>query len=134
MTNRTTLIMALALTLLAACGRPQKGDSGSNGSSGAPGAKGQDGVDGQDGQDGSQGPQGPAGTPGTQITVVKLCGGTTAYPGTFVEVAFCVGTKLYAVYSANGGFESEIPPGTYSSNGINSSCTFTVGANCAVSY
>lgn len=68
------------------------------------------------------------------VSVVVLCPGTTLYPGTFVEVGFCIDGKLYATYSANGGFSTEIPPGTYSSNGIGSSCTFTVGENCNVTY
>lgn len=87
-----------------------------------PGPAGKDGVNGKDG------------APGTQITVVQLCpnNNQTTYPSIFSEVAFCIQGKLYAVYSQNGGFDSEIPPGTYSSNGINSSCTFKVLSNCVV--
>lgn len=80
------------------------------------------GIDGRDGEDASG------------VSVVVLCPGTTVYPGTFVEVGFCIDGKLYATYSANGGFSTEIPPGTYSSNGIGNSCTFTVGPNCQVTY
>jgi hypothetical protein len=39
---------------------------------------------------------------------------------------------MYGVYSDNGGFLSELPPGEYSSDGINASCSFTIGANCSV--
>lgn len=85
-----------------------------------PGPAGKDGVNGKDG------------APGTQITVVQLCPGTTTYPSTFVEVAFCINDKLYAVYSANNGFETEIVPGAYSSNAIGSTCSFVVEAHCAV--
>lgn len=66
--------------------------------------------------------------------VVQFCAGAnTAYPGTFAEVGFCINNNLYAVYSANDGFLTLVPPGTYSSNGINASCTFTVLPNCVVS-
>lgn len=81
---------------------------------------------------GPQGPAGKDGAPGTQITVVQLCPGITTYPSTFVEVAFCVNDKLYAVYSANGGFETEIVPGYYDSKGIGSSCSFYVETHCLV--
>jgi hypothetical protein len=81
------------------------------------------------------GPQGPAGTNGADgesITVVKLCPGETTYPSKFVEIAFCVQGKLYGTYSANGGFSTELPPGTYGSNGINASCNFAVLTNCGI--
>lgn len=104
---------------------------------------GVNGVDGQPGLAGPQGesivgPQGPAGAPGANgadaasVSVVQLCSGTTTYPSKFVEIGFCIGGRLYATYSANDGFSTEIVPGTYTSNGINSSCTFTVAANCVV--
>lgn len=99
------------------------------------GPKGETGSTGEQGQKGDKGDQGNTGAPGingTSVTVVKLCPGTTTYPSKFVEVAFCIGGKLYAVYSANGGFESEIPPGSYGSNGINASCNFTVLPNCCI--
>lgn len=90
---------------------------------------------GEKGEAGEVGTTGPAGTNGqdaTPVTVVQLCPGTTIYPTTYVEVAFCIGGKLWATYSANGGFSTEIPPGTYNSNGVGSSCTFTVSSNCEV--
>lgn len=97
---------------------------GAAGISGADGSPGQAGVDGSDGEDG---------TPGTVITPVKLCPNhTTVYPSVFVEVAFCIDNKLYAVYSANGGFMTEIPPGNYHSNAIGSACNLTVLPNCII--
>lgn len=84
------------------------------------------------------GPQGVAGTNGRDgvdaypVTAVQLCPGTPVYPSTYIEYAFCIQGHLYAVYSANGGFEAYLPLGTYSSNAINSSCSFTVGDNCQV--
>lgn len=114
------------------------GTNGINGRDGVDGQDGKDGVDGVDGQDGRDGINGTNGAdgkdaaPGTIVQSVQFCSGVTSYPAKFNEVGFCVAGKLYAVYSANGGFMAEIPPGTYSSNGINSSCTFTVGLNCQV--
>lgn len=105
---------------------------GKNGKDGAPGSQGPQGVPGLMGPAGPTGPQGAPGIDGTSVTVVKFCPGTTVYPSKFIEVGFCIGGKLYAVYSANGGFESEIPPGSYGSNGINASCNFTVLANCGI--
>jgi len=67
-----------------------------------------------------------------QITIVQFCQGTTTYPTNFDEVGLCINNKIYAVYSANGGFMVEVVPGVYSSNGINSSCTFTVAPNCVI--
>lgn len=84
------------------------------------------------GAKGATGDQGSAGTPGTVISSVQLCSGTPSYPSKFIEVAFCIDDQLYAVYSANDGFMTLIPPGTYSSNGIGSSCTLTVAAHCVV--
>ena len=99
-----------------------------NGAVGSPGAPGLSIV----GPSGPQGPAGQPGAPGTQISIVQFCSGTTTYPLTFAEVGFCIDGNLYATYSANDGFSSLIPPGQYSSNGINSSCTFTVGAQCRI--
>jgi len=75
---------------------------------------------------------GTNGSDATPVTAVKLCPGTTTYPSKFVEVAFCISNKLYGTYSANGGFSTELPPGAYGSNGVNSSCNFVIGANCSV--
>lgn len=106
--------------------------NGTPGSQGIAGQNGQNGHDGHDGSQGSQGAQGTAGTPGTVITSVKFCSGSDSYPSTFAEVGFCISGKLYAVYSDHGGFLTEVVPGSYSSNGINSSCTFTVYTSCTV--
>jgi len=99
-----------------------------NGAVGSPGVPGLSIV----GPSGPQGPAGQPGAPGTQISIVQFCSGTTTYPITFSEVGFCIDGNLYATYSANDGFSSLIPPGQYQSNGINSSCTFTVGASCQI--
>lgn len=80
---------------------------------------------------------GANGTPGTDLTpvsIVQFCPNVTTYPTTFSEIGFCISSKVYGTYSANDGFSAYLPPGTYSSNGINSSCTFTIGANCAISH
>jgi hypothetical protein len=74
---------------------------------------------------------GTNGTAGTIVAPVQFCPAATSYPGTFSEVGFCIGGNLYAVYSANDGFLSAIPNGNYTSNGINSSCNFTV-TGCTV--
>jgi hypothetical protein len=65
--------------------------------------------------------------------MVQLCQSCVpVYPSTFAEVAFCIGGNLYGTYSANDGFSAELPPGAYSSDGINCSCSFVIGPNCAV--
>lgn len=89
---------------------------------------------GQTGPVGPQGTTGPQGPAGTSIKIVQLCPGSTNYPTTFVEVAFCIENQLWAVYSLNNGFETLIPPGYYSSNALNSSCNFYVHENCQISY
>ena len=82
---------------------------------------------------GATGPQGPAGGNGSTVTFVQLCPGVqTSYPSSFPEVAECVDGNLYGVYSANGGYLFEIPPGVYTSNAIGSTCTVTVGTNCQI--
>jgi len=70
---------------------------------------------------------------GTIVEPVQFCPGATTYPSEFNEVGFCIQGNLYAVYSQNGGFLSEIPVGYYGSDGINASCNFTVLANCGIS-
>jgi len=83
---------------------------------------------------GPQGIPGQPGAPGTTITPVQFCPNTSpSYPSTFPESAFCIDGSLYAVYSANDGFLTLIPPGTYVSNAVGSSCTFTVLPNCGIS-
>jgi hypothetical protein len=102
---------------------------------GAIGPQGEQGIPGVPGPVGSPGPQGSPGVNGingTSPTVVQFCSGTTNYPSTFCEIGFCFNGTLYATYSANDGFSSAIPAGSYSSNGINCGCNFTVGDNCSV--
>lgn len=89
-------------------------------------------LNGVKGDQGDIGAQGVAGADGTVVSAIQFCSAGTSYPNTFSEVGFCIGGKLWGVYSANGGFMTELPPGTYSSNGINSSCTFTIGENCSI--
>ncbi len=74
---------------------------------------------------------GSNGSAGTVIEPIQFCSNATSYPNTFSEIGFCIGGNLYAVYSANDGFLSAIPNGNYTSNGINSSCNFTV-TGCSV--
>lgn len=71
----------------------------------------------------------------TPVAVVQFCDPSfvPSYPSVFPEVGFVIGGTLYAVYSANGGFLAPLPPGTYSSNGIGASCTFTVNADNSIS-
>ena len=90
-------------------------------------------LNGKAGTNGSVGATGQAGVSGTIITPVKFCAGFTQnYPSTFAESGLCINNKIYGVYSAHDGFLAELPPGNYSSNGINSSCSFTIKANCVV--
>lgn len=106
-------LIVLSLLMLSACGKGATGNPGES----------------------IVGPKGDDGSPGTVITPINLCPGfVPSYPNVFPEYALCIQGNLYGVYSANGGFLVKMPPGTYSSNGINASCTLTVGANCAVSH
>ena len=124
----------------------EKGDKGDQGDVGAQGLQGIQGIVGPQGIQGEVGPQGVQGVigpqgiagvdgaPGTVVTFVKFCNEVTNYPSTFPEYGLCVNNQIFAVYSANGGFGVVIPPGTYYSNGINSSCNFTVNANCVITH
>lgn len=121
------VICLMILTLIACRGpRGDHGDLGSQGSVGNTGAPG------------SVGPQGPAGVNGTNgvnatpVTIVQFCPGTTSYPSEFNEIGFCINGNVYGTYSANDGFSTLLPPGTYNSNAIGSSCTFTIQANCHI--
>jgi len=122
---KTALIVAIiSAATLALTGCP--GPKGDAGNSGAPGAQG------PAGQTGAQGPSGAPGTDITEITWVQFCPGTTSYPSNFQEGGLCFGGNVYGVYSANDGFLTELPPGTYSSNAIGNSCTFTLLPNCVI--
>lgn len=92
-----------------------------------------DGTDGGPGAEGPRGQTGATGAAGTQVGIVQFCpGGGTNYPVTFPEVGFCINGNIYAVYSANDGFLTEVTPGAYSSNAVGSACNFTLLANCQV--
>jgi hypothetical protein len=94
------------------------------------GTMGQTGPTGSIGATGATGAQGAAGV--ANISIVQFCPGNTSYPNEFNEIGICINNNLYAVYSQNDGFLTEVLPGTYSSDGINASCTFTVEPNCVV--
>lgn len=136
-----TLAVALVLALASfGCGDNSvhiPGPQGEVGPAGPQGPKGDSGLDGIDGLQGQIGPQGIPGvpaSPGTTVTFIKFCNETPSYPSAFPEFGLCVDGEIFAVYSTHGGFGVKIPPGTYSSNGVNSSCTFTVQANCVVTH
>jgi len=108
---------------------------GQTGAVGPTGASGTNGADGLTGTTGATGSQGAAGASGTVFTSVQFCPSSfvPTYPSVFPESGICYNGNLWGVYSENGGFWAELPPGQYSSDGINASCTFTIEPNCAVS-
>lgn len=130
-------LLVLALTLgTVGCAKGDRGDVGATGSVGSQGVAGNDGSTGSVGATGPRGEVGPSGTNGADgqpAQVVALCPGVSTY-GTFVEVALRINGKLYAVYSANGGFLTYLAPGAYSSNAIGSACSFTVTADGQVAH
>lgn len=88
---------------------------------------GMNGVDGIDGQNGHDGTNGQDGAPGTVIVMVKFCPGVTPhYPNSFPEWGIKIGTGIWAVYSANGGFLTQLLPGSYTTTGIGTNCNFTI--------
>lgn len=100
---------------------------------GAKGNNGSKGTNGSNGSNGSNGVNGSNGTNGTVIVPENFCPGfVQSYPNTFAESGLCIAGQLYGVYSANDGFLALLPPGTYSSVGINASCTVTIGPNCKI--
>ena len=100
---------------------------------GPQGISGLNGVTGSTGATGDQGVAGSNGTNATPVTIVQLCKGfTPTYPNIFPESILCLGTTAWGIYSANGGFGTVLEPGTYSSDGINASCTFTLSKDCVV--
>lgn len=110
----TAIYLSIALLLMLSACQGSKGDPGDKG------AKGEQGIQGQ------------AGVNANPPTVVQFCQGITpSYPTTFPEIGVCLQGKLYAVYSANGGFLVYLPNGTYNSHGLNADCTFTV-SDCEV--
>jgi hypothetical protein len=129
------LVLAM-LVALSACA-PKEGPRGADGAVGKQGETGEQGPKGDKGDAGDKGDKGDQGNPGvdpTPTTIVKLCPGFTQFNSIYVEVALCIQGKLYGVYSANGGFMTEIVPGTYFSDGVGNSCNVTVSANCQVSW
>ena len=98
------------------------------------GTNGSNGVNGTNGTNGTNGINGTNGTNGTVISSIQFCPGTPSYPSVFPEVGFLINGTIYAVYSANDGFLTALTPGTYSSNAIGNSCTFTVNANGTISH
>jgi len=130
-------IICIVLLLFVGCGKQgATGSPGLNGAQGIQGTSGSSGVDGTNGatgQPGATGAIGPAGSDGTVITAVQFCPASfvPTYPTTFPEVGLCIAGSIYAVYSANGGFLTLITNGSYSSDGINASCNFTV-SGCTV--
>ena len=86
------------------------------------------------GATGATGASGTNGTNGTVITPIQFCENfTPTYPSSFPEYGLVINGVVYGVYSQNGGFLAELPPGEYSSDGINASCNFTINANGTVS-
>lgn len=86
---------------------------------------------------GNTGPQGNQGDPGVDINpnpikVVTFCPGVTTYPSAFLEVGLVISGRLYGVYSQNGGFLTELPPGNYLSNAVGSACNFTVNPDLSI--
>lgn len=92
------------------------------------------GVPGEVGNTGSPGADGSPGTNATPVQVVQFCPGVTVYPSAFLEIGLIINGALYAVYSVNDGFLSRIPPGSYSSNAVGSSCNFTVNPDLTISH
>lgn len=123
-----TVLMTTILAISGCAG--QNGQLGAKGESGNPGATGPVGPKGDEGNTGADGRPGVDGTP---VTLIKFCPNAVAsYPLVFPEYGICVNNQIYAVYSANGGFLTVIPPGRYNSNAIGSVCDFTVAPNCVI--
>ncbi len=109
------------------------GNTGDTGQTGAKGDTGAQGPVGSKGDTGAQGPKGDAGQAGSVVTPVQFCPNIkAAYPSYFPESGLCINNHMYGVYSANGGFLALLPPGRYSSDGINASCAFEILVNCEV--
>lgn len=117
------IILVVLTFALAACA----GRDGKDGEPGVAGAVGARGPEGQAGQ------SGPAGQDGTAVVPVKFCSGQATYPSKFPEYGLCINGQLFAVYSANDGFLTLIPNGSYQSNAIGSSCSFVVNG-CTISH
>jgi hypothetical protein len=127
-------VIFFVLSIFTGCA--PKGDAGASGAAGKAGIDGTNGTNGRDGINGSNGTNGTNGingSNGTTVVPVQFCPNVApSYPRTFPEIGICIAHQLYGVYSANGGFMVLLPPGRYSSDGINASCVFTVLADCVV--
>ena|ERR1017187_5690980 len=111
-----------------------KSTQGEPGKTGAVGPTGNQGIQGMTGPQGSQGTAGSPGQDATPVTAIQLCPNVApVYPSTFPEWVLCIDNQLYGVYSDHGGFWALLPPGTYTSDGINASCTVVIGEGCQVS-
>lgn len=108
-------LLVITFSILSCQGH--RGDQGDVGLTGSVGQKGDQGIPGQN---------------PTPVTWLQFCPGTTVYPSTFIEGGFCINGNVYAVYSANNGFLTFLPPGTYNSNAFNSVCSFILLPNCLV--
>lgn len=131
------IILAYILLITACVGfQGPAGVRGPSGTTGDQGPKGDPGnsVTGPTGPVGAPGSPGLNGSDGTQITMINFCPDTTVYPNVFAEIGFCIDDQIYAVYSTNDGFLTLVPPGTYYSNGVNSTCTFTILPNCNITH
>ncbi len=113
-----------------------QGVPGEPGTTGPQGSAGTQGLPGLDGTNGANGVDGAPGTPGTVITPIQFCDASfvPTYPSIFPEYGLVIDGKMYGVYSANGGFLVYLPPGTYNSNGINASCTFTINVDNSITH
>jgi hypothetical protein len=109
------------------------GSNGAQGPQGAVGEQGPVGSQGPTGAPGLDGLNGNNGSPGTVVTPIQFCPNVTAgYPNNFPEYGLCVNNQMYGVYSTNGGFLALLPPGEYSSDGVNADCTFEIEVDCVV--
>jgi hypothetical protein len=87
------------------------------------------------GSKGATGLQGNPGQDSDQVTIFKFCPNVTGnYPSIFPEYGIRLDSKVYAVYSSNGGFLTLLTPGTYKTTGIGSNCNFTVNSDGSLSY
>jgi hypothetical protein len=89
-------------------------------------------TDGTNGINGTDGINGTNGTDATPVTTVQFCPGTPTYPSTFPEFGIIISGVMYGVYSQNGGFLAQLPPGKYYSNGIGSTCNFTINPDLTI--
>lgn len=87
----------------------------------------------KNGEKGDTGATGAAGMNATSVEFVKFCNSANPSYGSFPEYGMRVGTKIYAVYSANNGFLTLLSPGTYVTTSTGLNCNFTVNNDGTVS-